>query len=93
MEGFFLGFVVVVDGDGEYFFVVVSAVAVGSSSDLGFVFYFFFFFGLWVWISDQWCGVCGCGLVVRLVDDRGLGFWLILWVWGLGASSGGRGVG
>ena len=52
-----------------------------------------FFLGLWVWISDQWCGVCGCGLVVRLVDDRGLGFWLILWVWWLGASSGGRGVG
>ena len=46
MEGFLLGFVVVVDGDGEYFFVVVSAVMVGSSSNLGFVFYFFRFVGM-----------------------------------------------
>ena len=40
-------------------------------------FIFLFFLGLWIWISDQWCGVCGCGLVVRLVDDRGLGGWWV----------------
>ena len=30
---------------------------------------------------------------MRLVDDRDLGFWLILWVWWLAGSSGGRGIG
>ena len=55
--------------------------------------YFFFGGGLWVWISDRWFGVCGCGLAVRLVVDRGLGFWLISWVWWLAGSNGGRGVG
>ena len=48
--------------------VSIFFLVVGSSFDLGFV---FFFLGLWVWISDWWYGVCGCGLAVRLVVDRG----------------------
>ena len=35
------------------------------------------FLGLWVWKCDRWCGVCGCGLAVRLMDDRGLGGWWV----------------
>ena len=58
MEGFFLGFVVVVDGDGEYFFVVVSVVVVGSSSDLGFVFFFFFWW------------VCGYGYLIGRLNKK-----------------------